>query len=131
MFVGCTSNPPGLESDADIEGTWILTEARRDGEIIAGYEGDAAPWVSFEGDQMEAFDGCNALSSAYQFDGRSIRFDQVFSTLSACFGGANAYLDAFDALSPGNVDVAVSTEGSTLTLSAGAYTLDFANEVGS
>lgn len=128
ILAGCASASSGQPSDAEIQGTWVLLEAQREGEAILGYDGDEMPWLSFDDGQMAGFDGCNSLSSDYEFTEGGIQFPQIFSTLSSCLGSTNTYLEAFAALSDADLGLSVRDGGDELVLRTGPYLLTFRME---
>lgn len=72
------------DDDAVIDGTtWELERLVVDGEMVPAIDGPTVT-ISFGGDSMSGFGGCNSYFGDYEVDGNALEFGPIGSTLAIC-----------------------------------------------
>ncbi len=131
-----TSSSPSVSSSttvlspAELAGTsWRLTSIERDGETVDA-RSDVPAVVSFEQEELEAYDGVNTASGSYGVDGDELAVDALFTTEIATTGPALPQYELFEFLEQGG-RVQIDSADDTLRLElADATTLVFERGAG-
>ena len=123
-----TSSSPSsttVASPVELAGmSWRLSSIERDGETIDAAS-DVPAMVSFEQEELEAYDGVNTSSGSYAVDGDELTVDSLLTTEIASTGPALPQYELFGFLEQGGgVEIDPATDTLRLEL-ADATTLVF------